>query len=221
MTASPRLGTECASHSFLQVQKGVAVMHRLVVLTLVLTLTLLSGTVAQATSITYIATLSGLNEAVPNASPGTGYAVVVVDTVANTMSVQVTFSDLVAGTAASHIHCCTAVPYTGTAGVATATPYFPGFPIGVTSGAYGPVSFDLTSAASYNPAFVAANGGSVSASEATLLAGLAGGSAYFNIHTTTYPAGEIRGFLHVPDPGSSLLLLGMGLVGLRAWKRLG
>jgi hypothetical protein len=53
----------------------------------------------------------------------------------------------------------------------------------------------MTSAASYNPAFVTANGGTTAGAEAALLAGLEAGQAYLNIHTTMFPGGEIRGFL--------------------------
>lgn len=45
-------------------------------------------------------------------------------------------------------------------------------------------------------------------------AGLAEGKAYFNIHTTLYPGGEIRGFLApVPVP-AAVWLFGSGLLGL-------
>jgi hypothetical protein len=50
---------------------------------------------------------------------------------------------------------------------------------------------------------------------------MAAGEAYWNIHSTTFPGGEIRGFLvAVPEP-SSLALLGLGAVGLaaRAWNK--
>src|SRR5262245_27755525 len=80
-----------------------------------------------AASITYFALLSGPAESPPNLSPGTGLARVAVDTVAHLMRVQVTFSGLVGNTSASHIHSATAVPGTGTAGVATTTPTFAGF----------------------------------------------------------------------------------------------
>ena len=106
----------------------------------------------------YTASLSGAKESVPNSSPGTGNAKVTVDAAAMTMSVNVTFSGLLAPTTASHIHAPTAVPGTGTAGVATTVPTFTGFPLGVTSGMYDH-TFDMTLASSYNPAYLAANGG--------------------------------------------------------------
>jgi len=174
---------------------------------------------AEATLITYEAYLSGPNESPPNASPGTGYALVDIDTVANTMYVNVTFSGLLGTTTASHIHAATAVPFTGTAGVATTTPYFTGFPIGVTSGTYIN-TFDLLAASSYNPSYVTANGGTPASAEAALLAAMAAGEAYFNIHTTYKTGGEIRGFLtvKVPEP-STMLLLGSGLAGLVGYGR--
>src|SRR5437899_356893 len=126
---------------------------------------------ASATIIVYAANLSGPNESPPNASPGTGFALVTIDDIANTMLVNVTFSGLTSGDTASHIHCCTAAPDTGTAGVATVTPTFTGFPSSVTSGTYLNL-FDLTQASSYNPAFVTAHG-TVAGAEAFLLAGMA------------------------------------------------
>lgn len=53
------------------------------------------------------------------------------------------------------------------------------------------------------------NGGTVESATAALFTGMAEGKAYFNIHTTAFPAGEIRGFLvpqSVPEPGTALLL---------------
>ncbi|NCT82974.1 MAG: CHRD domain-containing protein [Comamonadaceae bacterium] len=176
---------------------------------------------AQALLVSYAATLSGSAEAPPNASPGTGSALLTIDTVLHTMSLQVTFSGLLAGVTASHIHCCTTVAGSGTAGVATTTPTFPGFPGGVTAGSYDHL-FDLLDAGSWNPSFVTAHGGTPAMAEADFLTGLAQGKAYLNIHTTQFPGGEIRGFLTavtaLPEP-ASLALAGMALAGLAATRR--
>ena len=161
--------------------------------------------------ILYTADLTGPSEFPPNASPGTGSATVTLDTLAQTLRVEVTFSGLLGMTTAAHIHAPTLTPFTGTAGVATTTPTFPGFPLGVTSGTYDH-TFDLTQASTYNPAFVTANGGTVASAEAALVAALAAGEAYLNIHTSVVPGGEIRGFL-APVP-ATLLLFGSGLAGL-------
>jgi hypothetical protein len=175
---------------------------------------------ARAATISFDAVLLGAAESPPNASPGTGFAAVDFDTTANTMHVHFDFTGLLGTTTASHIHSATAVPLTGTAGVATTVPTFTGFPLGVTSGTYDH-TFDMTLASSYNPAFVTANGGTIASAEAALLAGMIAETAYLNIHTTVDPGGEIRGFLvPVPEPSTwALLALGAATAGFVARRR--
>ncbi|RFC49662.1 MAG: CHRD domain-containing protein [Verrucomicrobia bacterium] len=164
---------------------------------------------AQAHTVMYYADLSGPAEAPPNASPGTGTALVTLDLDWVYMKVDVTFSGLQGTVTASHIHGPTAVAGTGTAGVMTMTPTFLGFPLGVTSGTYSQ-TFDLTLASSYNAAFIAANGGTVATALNAQIAAMDAGKTYLNIHTTSFAGGEIRGFLTpVPEPGTAAL----GLVG--------
>jgi hypothetical protein len=164
---------------------------------------------ATAAVLTYETVLSGAAEAPSNASPGTGNATLTVDTAARTFLLAFSFSNLVGTTTAAHIHGPTATPGTGTAGVMTQTPYFVGFPIGVTSGSYSR-QFDLTDTATYNASFVTGQGG-VAGAEATFLAALAAGTAYLNIHSTVYGGGEIRGFFAetapVPLPAGAVLSL--------------
>ena len=186
-------------------------------LTILALATVLTGvTGMQAASITYIANLSGANENPSNASPGTGSAVVTIDTVAHTLQVDVTFSGLSGTTTAAHIHCCVAAP--GNVGVATVTPTLTGFPSGVTSGAYSHI-FDTTLTGTFNAPFVTANGGTAAGAEAALANGLAAGTAYLNIHTSTFGGGEIRGFLTpVPEPGT-FVLAGFALAGVVIRRR--
>ena len=183
---------------------------------------LLAAAPAFGVTTVYTTTMSGPAENPANASPGVGVGTVTVDTTAHTLRVQQTFSGLTAGTTASHIHCCVTTP-TGTAGVATMTPTFSGFPLGVTSGSMDQ-TFDTLAAASYNPAFVTASGGTAAAAEAALFAGLAAGTAYLNIHTSAFPNGEIRGFLTVatpvPEPETyALFLAGLASLGVAARRR--
>jgi hypothetical protein len=77
----------------------------------------------------------------------------------------------------------------------------------------------LTSATSYNPSFIGANGGTTASAEAALLANAAADTSYFNIHTMVFPGGEIRGFLipaAVPEP-SSVIMLGMSVLAVAAY----
>ena len=184
----------------------------------ILVLALCTAASASAAPIRFYAQLDGPSEAPPNASPGTGRAVVTIDKAANTMRVQTSFEDLIGIVTVAHIH-LSATPLSGTGGVATTTPTFPGFPAGSTSGSYDR-TFDMTMASSYNAAFLnnATNLGSTTTAQATLFTGIEEGRAYLNVHSTLYPGGEIRGFL-VPEP-ASMTMVGVALAGLVARRRM-
>ena len=152
----------------------------------------------------YYATLSGAIEVPANNSAGTGKAVITIT--GNLMTVHVTFSGLTGTTMASHIHAPTAVALspTATAGVATTTPTFTDFPLGVKAGTYDH-TFDMTLASSYNPAYITANGGTAASAFVALKAAMAAGKSYLNVHTTFAPGGEIRGFL-LPCPNITVTI---------------
>jgi len=171
---------------------------------------------ANATIFEFAADLSGLNESPPNASPATGFSLVTLDDLLDTLTVDENWAGLIGGSAAAaHIHCCT----TPGNNVGVAVP-FVGFPPAA-SGSYFHV-FDLTATSTYTTGFLnGAGGGTAAGAETALLNGMLAGQAYANIHNATFPAGEIRGFLaQVPEPATwAAMLLGFGLTGAALRRR--
>lgn len=148
----------------------------------------------------YTATMNGASEVAPTASTATGFTSV--EIIGDSMTVHVTWTDLVGGNpSAAHIHCCIAPG--GNVGVAVALPGFPA----ATSGTYDH-TFDLTSTAIYSSAFLTTFGGTAAGAEAALIAGLDAGQAYSNTHNAVFPGGEIRGLLvSVPEAATWLMMI--------------
>jgi hypothetical protein len=155
----------------------------------------LAASSASATSYTLSGGMDGLQETPPVATPGTGTITGTYDSDTNFLTWDISFQDLAGTTTLAHFHGPAAVGV-GPAGVRLAT----AITVGLTSGS-------LSGSATISDAF-----------EAELLGGL----WYHNIHTSLHGGGEIRGQVYaavVPEPGT-LLLLGAGLLGLAAQRRL-
>ena len=141
--------------------------------------------------------LDGLQEfPTPNASPGTGTATILVDNVTGDFTLNYEFQALTAPVTAAHFHL-------GAPGVAG------GIILGLTvGGLLPPLPSGVTSAAGLGSGtFPAAN-----------LADLLAGNVYMNIHTSSFPGGEIRGQV-VPAPGAFAAFGSAGLCALRRRRR--
>ena len=147
---------------------------------------------------------------------GNGSATFTFDTTAQTLSIDTSWTGLSGTTTIAHIHCCTTLPGTGTVGVAVTPGTLPSFPVGVQAGSYS-VTLDLTLPGTYTGSFRGMD--TPAQASARLLEGILAGTAYLNIHTSTFGGGEIRGFLQpVPEP-ATFAFAGIALTGLFITRR--
>lgn len=143
--------------------------------------------VATAEIFTVTVLLTGGAEVPPNPSTATGFAEVTVDTVTRLIQVSGEFEGLTTGVTAGHLH--------GLANPMQTAGVLFGFtvPVGATSGAFS--GSGILSVANFD--------------------GLMNNLTYVNIHSTTFPGGEIRGQVIVPAPAGLLALTVLPFAGRR------
>ncbi|MEI6914742.1 MAG: CHRD domain-containing protein [Armatimonadota bacterium] len=157
-------------------------MKNLFVIATVSVAFIIASPVVQAASFTFSTNLNGASQVPPNASPATGFGSLVLDDVAMTITVNESWSGLLAPATASHIH----------------MPALPGANAGVVFGFVGVPN--VSSGAILQQVF---------AVTPARITQFWQGLAYMNIHTSTFPGGEIRGQLVTPEPSSLLILAGL------------
>lgn len=123
-----------------------------------------------AQTYTVSSTLSGANEVPPNGSGATGTLTGTYDASTNVITLNVTYANLTTALSAAHLH-------KGAAGV------------------NGPVIINLNPTTGMTSGNINGNFNVAASDEADLIAG----DVYINLHTSTYPGGEIRGQLSLVE----------------------
>lgn len=151
---------------------------------------LASAAVLPANMFTFAFPLSGLQEVPPVATPGTGSAVVTLNTDTNLLTWDVTYEDMLGTLTMAHFH-----------GPAA---------IGVNAG----VLVNMNPTTGFNSGTIV---GSATVSDTVrdhILAGL----TYINLHSTVFGPGELRGQV-IPEPGTYALLFGIAALAGVLYRR--
>ncbi len=139
----------------------------------------------------FVSFLNGAQEApTPRVTPAFGNGTVLMNAARTQITINLTFQGLLAPITVAHIH---------------------NAPVGVSGG----VILDIRSLISTTPDLT---GGSIMNAVLDITPTqrdvLLAGNGYFNIHSTQFPAGEIRGQINVVPEPSTYLLMATGLGGL-------
>lgn len=179
---------------------------------------LIAGSLVSAQAAVTQYSITFAPEAVGATGSGTGSAIY--DDVAHTLQLQATYSGLSGLVTQTHIHAPTATPGVGTVGIAVGSPSLPGFTTGANNGTYSQ-TLDLTQSSIYNTTFFNNNGGTPASAETAFINAANQGRAYWNIHSSTFGGGEIRGFMTVVPEPSSVALAGLATLGVaaRVWSK--
>jgi hypothetical protein len=153
---------------------------------------------AVVTEFGFLSGMTGANEVPANASTGS----VIINSLTfdssvgsfGVLTVNLSFTGLISNASAAHVH--------GVAGVGVNAGVMPGSALTVTTATSGSVTGTWT----------AASAGAVDS--------LFAGNTYINLHSGSFPGGELRGQLvAIPEPATAALLLGAAGAGFLLWRR--